>query len=118
VAARVSVIEGTVGPNLHRRGRVVDLDVAGRLAHGRGGLARLHICRGGGRCGADRCCGSPRRQQQGEVYRAFAKRTRMGPPAISGLVDLLDQHVRDRPDARALVVTCDRVQVSYGVLAA
>jgi len=40
------------------------------------------------------------------------------PPAITGLTGLLDQHVRDRPDARALVVTCDRVQVSYGVLAA
>ena len=30
------------------------------------------------------------------------------PPAISGLIDLLDQHARDRPDARALVVTGDR----------
>ena len=27
-----------------------------------------------------------------------------GPPAISGLFDLLDQHAQDRPDARALVV--------------
>jgi acyl-CoA synthetase (AMP-forming)/AMP-acid ligase II len=40
------------------------------------------------------------------------------PPAISGLFDLLDQQVRSRPDARALVVTGDRVQVSYGELAA
>jgi len=40
------------------------------------------------------------------------------PPAISGLVDLLDQQVRDRPAARALVVTGDRVQVCYRELAA
>ncbi|MFE5707083.1 FadD7 family fatty acid--CoA ligase [Rhodococcus koreensis] len=39
-------------------------------------------------------------------------------PAISGLFDVLDQHVRDRPDARALVVTGDRIPVSYGALAA
>ena len=40
------------------------------------------------------------------------------PPAISGLRDLLDQQVRDRPDASALVVTGDRTRVSYGQLAA
>ena len=40
------------------------------------------------------------------------------PPAITGLVDLLDRHVRDRPAARALVVTGDRVAVSYGALGA
>jgi acyl-CoA synthetase (AMP-forming)/AMP-acid ligase II len=40
------------------------------------------------------------------------------PPAITGLVDLLDRHVRDRPTARALVVTGDRVHLSYGALAA
>jgi acyl-CoA synthetase (AMP-forming)/AMP-acid ligase II len=40
------------------------------------------------------------------------------PPAITGLFDLLDQQVRDRPDARALVVTGVRVQVSYCELAA
>jgi acyl-CoA synthetase (AMP-forming)/AMP-acid ligase II len=40
------------------------------------------------------------------------------PPAVTGLFDLLDQHVRDHPDAPALVVTADRVQVSYGELAA
>src|SRR5882762_5981175 len=40
------------------------------------------------------------------------------PPAITGLVDLLDRHVRDRPAARALVVTGDRVPVSYGALGA
>jgi len=40
------------------------------------------------------------------------------PPAITGLVDLLDRHVRDRPGARALVVTGDRATVSYGSLGA
>lgn len=40
------------------------------------------------------------------------------PPAITGLTDLLDQHVRDRPDAPALVVTGDRIAVSYSALAA
>ena len=43
---------------------------------------------------------------------------RFRPPAITGLVDLLDQHVRDRPDAPALVVTGDRIRISYGALAA
>ncbi len=38
-------------------------------------------------------------------------------PVFTGLGDLLDQHVRDRPNARALVVTGDRVGVSYSVLA-
>ena len=40
------------------------------------------------------------------------------PPSISGLFDLLDQHAHDRPDARALVITSDRVPISYGELAA
>jgi acyl-CoA synthetase (AMP-forming)/AMP-acid ligase II len=40
------------------------------------------------------------------------------PPAITGLSDLLDQHVRDRPDTPALVVTADRIAVSYSTLAA
>ncbi len=40
------------------------------------------------------------------------------PPAISGLFDLLDRHAHDRPDARALVITSDRVPISYGELAA
>ncbi|WP_046497073.1 FadD7 family fatty acid--CoA ligase [Streptomyces odonnellii] len=40
------------------------------------------------------------------------------PPAVTGLVDLLDRHARDRPDARALVVTGDRLGLSYGALAA
>jgi acyl-CoA synthetase (AMP-forming)/AMP-acid ligase II len=40
------------------------------------------------------------------------------PPAITGLADLLDRHVRDRPAARALVVTGDRATVSYGALGA
>src|SRR6478735_3928608 len=44
--------------------------------------------------------------------------TRSHPPALTGLVDLLDQHVRDRPSARALVVNKDRVHVSYRTLAA
>jgi acyl-CoA synthetase (AMP-forming)/AMP-acid ligase II len=39
-------------------------------------------------------------------------------PAITGLVDLLDRHVCDRPGARALVVGGDRVDLSYGALAA
>lgn len=42
---------------------------------------------------------------------------RYRPPAITGLVDLLDQQVRDRPGALALVVTADRTTVSYGALA-
>jgi acyl-CoA synthetase (AMP-forming)/AMP-acid ligase II len=40
------------------------------------------------------------------------------PPAISGLFDLLDRHAHDRPDARALVISSDRVPISYGELAA
>jgi acyl-CoA synthetase (AMP-forming)/AMP-acid ligase II len=42
---------------------------------------------------------------------------RYRPPAIAGLTDLIDRHVRDRPGARALV-TGDRVHLSYGALAA
>jgi acyl-CoA synthetase (AMP-forming)/AMP-acid ligase II len=38
-------------------------------------------------------------------------------PAITGLFDLFEQHVRDRPDAPALVVTADRAPVSDGALA-
>ena len=38
------------------------------------------------------------------------------PPAISGLFDLLDQHARDHPGARAMVITSDRIIVSYGEL--
>ena len=38
-------------------------------------------------------------------------------PVFTGLADLLDQHVGDRPNARALVVTGDRVGVSYSALA-
>ncbi|HEX4558249.1 MAG TPA: FadD7 family fatty acid--CoA ligase [Mycobacterium sp.] len=37
---------------------------------------------------------------------------------LTGLCDLLDQQVRDRPDARALVVTADRHDVSYSALSA
>ena len=40
------------------------------------------------------------------------------PPAITGLTGLLDQHVRDRPDATALVVGGDGIPLSYGALAA
>ncbi|MGW2509265.1 FadD7 family fatty acid--CoA ligase [Streptomyces scopuliridis] len=40
------------------------------------------------------------------------------PPALTGLIDLLDRHARDRPRSRALVVTRDRVPLSYGALAA
>ncbi|MCI2415919.1 FadD7 family fatty acid--CoA ligase [Saccharopolyspora sp. K220] len=44
--------------------------------------------------------------------------SRYRPPAITGLLDLLDGQVRDRPDASALVVTGDRVHLSYATLAA
>jgi acyl-CoA synthetase (AMP-forming)/AMP-acid ligase II len=40
------------------------------------------------------------------------------PPVITGLVDLLDQQVRDRPGDPALVVTGGRVHLSYRTLAA
>ncbi|MBA2809135.1 AMP-binding protein [Streptomyces sp. KM273126] len=40
------------------------------------------------------------------------------PPGITGLVGLLDRPVRDRPRARALVVTGDRIHLSYRALAA
>ncbi|MFD7445393.1 FadD7 family fatty acid--CoA ligase [Streptomyces sp. NPDC059909] len=43
---------------------------------------------------------------------------RYRPPAITGLTDLLDRHVRERPCARALVVNGDRGELSYGALAA
>ncbi|MDG4864055.1 fatty acid--CoA ligase family protein, partial [Streptomyces sp. T-3] len=39
-------------------------------------------------------------------------------PVVTGLVDLLDRQVRDRPRARALVVTGDRLELSYRALAA
>ncbi|MFF1724852.1 FadD7 family fatty acid--CoA ligase [Streptomyces sviceus] len=42
---------------------------------------------------------------------------RYRPPQVTGLVDLLDRQVRERPHARALVVTGERVQLSYRVLA-
>ncbi|MFE4960785.1 FadD7 family fatty acid--CoA ligase [Streptomyces sp. NPDC056653] len=41
---------------------------------------------------------------------------RYRPPAITGLTDLLDRQVRDRPHARALIVTGDRMELSYGAL--
>ncbi|MFC8430611.1 FadD7 family fatty acid--CoA ligase [Streptomyces sp. NPDC057253] len=40
------------------------------------------------------------------------------PVQVSGLADLLDRQVRERPSAGALVVTGARVQLSYRVLAA
>ncbi|MEV7891694.1 FadD7 family fatty acid--CoA ligase [Streptomyces sp. NPDC002817] len=40
------------------------------------------------------------------------------PPTVTGLVDLLDAQVRERPYARALVVTGERVHLSYRGLAA
>jgi acyl-CoA synthetase (AMP-forming)/AMP-acid ligase II len=43
---------------------------------------------------------------------------RYRPAEVSGLVDLLDRQVRERPDARALVVSGERVPLSYGALAA
>src|ERR1700754_672212 len=39
-------------------------------------------------------------------------------PTITGLSDLLDRHVSDRPEAQALVLTRDRVPLTYGALAA
>jgi acyl-CoA synthetase (AMP-forming)/AMP-acid ligase II len=43
--------------------------------------------------------------------------TRYRTPAITGLTDLLDRHVHNRPRARALVVTGDRIQLSFHALA-
>ncbi|MFJ4846270.1 MULTISPECIES: FadD7 family fatty acid--CoA ligase [unclassified Streptomyces] len=43
---------------------------------------------------------------------------RYRPPAVTGLGGLLDRQLRERPRARALVVTGDRVELSYGALAA
>ncbi|MFC8679814.1 FadD7 family fatty acid--CoA ligase [Streptomyces griseorubiginosus] len=43
---------------------------------------------------------------------------RYRPPEIAGLADLLDRQVRERPSARALVVTGGRVRLSYRTLAA
>lgn len=42
---------------------------------------------------------------------------RYRPPEVTGLVDLLDRQVRERPHARALVVTAERVHLSYRALA-
>ncbi|MFK4104551.1 FadD7 family fatty acid--CoA ligase [Streptomyces sp. NPDC019531] len=42
---------------------------------------------------------------------------RYRPLEVTGLVDLLDRQVRERPYARALVVTGERVPLSYRVLA-
>ncbi|MFF4055616.1 FadD7 family fatty acid--CoA ligase [Streptomyces sp. NPDC001668] len=42
---------------------------------------------------------------------------RYRPPEVTGLADLLDRQVRERPYARALVVTGARVQLSYRALA-
>ncbi|MET9891154.1 FadD7 family fatty acid--CoA ligase [Streptomyces sp. NPDC006465] len=39
------------------------------------------------------------------------------PPEITGLAGLLDRQVRERPYARALIVTADRVHLSYRALA-
>ncbi|MDH6566657.1 acyl-CoA synthetase (AMP-forming)/AMP-acid ligase II [Streptomyces sp. SAI-117] len=43
---------------------------------------------------------------------------RYRPPEVTGLVDLLDRQVRERPYARALVVTGERLPLSYRTLAA
>ena len=43
---------------------------------------------------------------------------RYRPPENTGLTDILDQHVRDRPDARAVVFGADRTELSYAALAA
>lgn len=42
---------------------------------------------------------------------------RYRPPDVTGLADLLGQQARERPYARALVVTGERVQLSYRALA-
>ncbi|MFE1840071.1 FadD7 family fatty acid--CoA ligase [Streptomyces sviceus] len=42
---------------------------------------------------------------------------RYRPPRVTGLADLLDRQVRERPYARALVVTGERVRLSYRALA-
>ncbi|NUR65888.1 MAG: AMP-binding protein, partial [Streptomyces sp.] len=42
---------------------------------------------------------------------------RYRPPALTGLVDLLDRQVRERPYARALVLGGGRVHLSYRALA-
>ena len=42
---------------------------------------------------------------------------RYRPPSVTGLADLLDRQVRERPHARALVVTGERVHLSYRALA-
>ena len=39
-------------------------------------------------------------------------------PAITGLVDLLDRQAIDRQKGQALVLTKDRIPLSYGALAA
>jgi acyl-CoA synthetase (AMP-forming)/AMP-acid ligase II len=39
------------------------------------------------------------------------------PPAITGLVDVFDWHVRDRPGAPALIVGANRTSISYSTLA-
>jgi acyl-CoA synthetase (AMP-forming)/AMP-acid ligase II len=41
---------------------------------------------------------------------------RYRPPEVTGLADLLDRQVRERPRARALVATGERVQLSYRTL--
>jgi acyl-CoA synthetase (AMP-forming)/AMP-acid ligase II len=46
------------------------------------------------------------------------RETRYQRPAVTGLADILDRHVSDRPGARALVVTADRIEVSYRDLGA
>ncbi|MFI6938336.1 FadD7 family fatty acid--CoA ligase [Streptomyces sp. NPDC050418] len=40
------------------------------------------------------------------------------PPALTGLADVLDRPVRERPSATALVVTADRIRLSYAELSA
>ncbi|MET7439643.1 fatty acid--CoA ligase family protein, partial [Streptomyces sp. NPDC005568] len=37
-------------------------------------------------------------------------------PGVTGLTDLLDRHVRERPHAGALIVTGERVRLSYRTL--
>jgi acyl-CoA synthetase (AMP-forming)/AMP-acid ligase II len=53
----------------------------------------------------------------GPITSSVHRQNRYQPPAATGLADLLDRQVHDRPDARALVVTADRVRVSYRGLA-
>ncbi|MQY10637.1 putative sulfoacetate--CoA ligase [Streptomyces sp. RB5] len=54
----------------------------------------------------------------GSAMSSVREPDRYHPPALTGLVDLLDGPVRARPDARALVAGAERAEVTYAALAA